>query len=1647
MLKKNIITSLLLILYVLVLPSTVVSQVADSPWPMFHYDIQHRGKTSNFGTQYGKLKWRYSTRGPITSSPIIDNNGIVYIGSADNYFYAIDTETGVLQWKYQTGAAIELSTPALDENGIIYVGCNDGKLYAFDTNNIADPDNVQPDWTFQTGGAISSSPSIDVDGTIIFSSNDGFLYAVNPNGTAKWANPPYIGSSWCSPTIDTNHLDSSVADRMVYIGSFKPQESLVNLYVYQYAWSSSYYYDPGRPRYQPAQVNFFAIDADTGQIVWDFPGDPYDFCTPGGILSSPVLSPDHSIIVSFLMSADNQLPCDFTLYDYNIFNLPPVNAAQLSAMQEAPPHYFDNGSLEYQHDYYEPTWRLELINGADIYSTPAMIEDSSIFVGVGNTMMRLLPDFTSYFELLTVGERIESSPSIDGRKFIFFGSNGGKFYCISADAPEAPLVWEYPDGTVTLKNADGSTASLISSPAIGDDDHHSVYVGATDGFLYAFYDGPRISGTIVDAFSVPSRDIPVALKNVLTGEIEQTAYTDTNGYYEFNSLENGTYTITPSKLGFAFSPESEAVVVSNDNDVPDIDFIISQDVGFAISGTIRNIAGTAGIPDVRIILAGEDLVESVTVFSNASGYYEFTGLSFGTFTITPYLSGYNFTPQKNTVIISPEDAEPNKSNIDFSASIGSAAPLLSDSPWPMFHHDVSHTGKSTNFGTQVGKLKWSFVTNGPVTSSPAIDNYGTLYIGSADKNFYAINTETGALEWKYTTDESIELCSPAIDINDVVYIGSNDGTMYAFDITTIDPLNPEPKWTYQTNGAISSSPAIDVDGAIVFASNDGYIYSLNPSGSLKWRQWIGPSWSSPAIDPISGQVYIGAWKPQESVSGVSTIETVEGELIEIPLSVNFFALNSSTGEMTWEFPTFCIPGGILSSPVIGSDQSVIVSFFTTWAADCTDESSKFHIWSVEPNGQANWGLQLGALNDIYTTPAMLEDNSFFIASGALLYRITPDGQIYLSTEMDGERIESSPAIDGGKLVFVGSNGGRFYCLNADAPETPVLWQYPPEDEDPLQNSTGFIASIISSPAIGADERHSVYVGASDGRVYAFYDGPRIYGSIELVSEDGQTKTPLRAVKLTLTSEFSEDEMITYTDTNGDYEFAGVEDYTYTVTPEKIGYVFNPELATATIKQGQDAMINFEGFSGFSISGTVQDATGTALSGVTITLDGEKIVPTTTTSDANGQYAFSGLSFDSYTVTPSFSGYGFEPSEQVVTISSTDVQKDKVNIDFTATFGSQISGSVTDVRSTEGIQGVTINLTGAVSQSTTTDENGNYSFVGLTSGSYTVTPLLAGFDFNPESQTVTIAGNNVSSVNFVAGSGVSISGYILDQNSAPFTDVTVALYEYNFLNDYSTVEPISTVQTDSNGYFVFIGYDNGLYFIKPELEGYGFEPTSYTVTVAGQNITDRNFWAKPGLYISGKVTNLFGFPYAGIQVSYGVYTTTGETPSGSTTAATDENGQYIFTGLTAGTYAVMVQADGFSAAPEMQVIELTVSGKDNVDFTVSTVCPEVIINIPPLGNQGTVVNIFGNNFGWSKPDPAQLVTVGETGVTVEAGVYFGPSDPEEWIKADVVSWSNWKIVAEAPAGFGFYSVWVVSPSEDGTGCYYTTPSPLNFFVLY
>ena len=174
---------------------------------------------------------------------------------------------------------------------------------------------------------------------------------------------------------------------------------------------------------------------------------------------------------------------------------------------------------------------------------------------------------------------------------------------------------------------------------------------------------------------------------------------------------------------------------------------------------------------------------------------------------------------------------------------------------------------------------------------------------------------------------------------------------------------------------------------------------------------------------------------------------------------------------------------------------------------------------------------------------------------------------------------------------------------------------------------------------------------------------------------------------------------------------------------------------------------------YSISGKVS---GAVVSGVTVTLRGASSVSTTT--DASGNYSFSGAVNGRYGIIPSKTGYTFSPTRRIIIVNNANI----TGQDFTATApGYIISGKVSGAV----VSGVTITLTGTDSSSTTTDALGSYRFRNAVNGSYTIIPSKVGYMFSPVSRNITVNNANIIRQNFKTT--VTTSAIVADHLAASY----------------------------------------------------------------------------------------------------------------------------------------------------------------------------------------------------------------------------------------------------------------------------------------
>ena len=228
--------------------------------------------------------------------------------------------------------------------------------------------------------------------------------------------------------------------------------------------------------------------------------------------------------------------------------------------------------------------------------------------------------------------------------------------------------------------------------------------------------------------------------------------------------------------------------------------------------------------------------------------------------------------------------------------------------WPMFHHDLRHTGYTNETIPDDLELLWSFETAGEVVSSPAVAD-GKVFVGSCDDKIYCLDENTGRLLWSFETAGEVA-SSPAV-VDGKVFVGSCDiDRPYDNKIYCLDENTGELIWSFETGDDVHSSPAV-TNGKVFVGSHDSNIYCLDENtGELIWSfetggylvmprygyNRIDQVWSSPAV--VDGKVFVGSD------------------------SNYIYCLDETTGEKIWHYQT---GDEVFSSPAVANGKVFIGS--------------------------------------------------------------------------------------------------------------------------------------------------------------------------------------------------------------------------------------------------------------------------------------------------------------------------------------------------------------------------------------------------------------------------------------------------------------------------------------------------------------------------------------------------------------------------------------------------------------------------------------------------------------------------------------------------------------------------------------------------
>lgn len=366
-------------------------------------------------------------------------------------------------------------------------------------------------------------------------------------------------------------------------------------------------------------------------------------------------------------------------------------------------------------------------------------------------------------------------------------------------------------------------------------------------------------------------------------------------------------------------------------------------------------------------------------------------------------------------------------------------PLQAKSPWPKFRGNAAQDGRSTVRPAYDGSKPWAFRTGKGIFSSPIVGADGTIYVGSADRHFYALNAD-GSLRWKVQTGEIID-SSGLLDDRGRLYFGSGDGKLRAVDAATGNAVwtmsADDPKVNKAFINWFEGNVAIGPDGTLYVPNDNFFVYAIDrDDGTVKWRRKMpDQTWSLPAVDAESGTLFVG-----------------NNNLLPA-LGRNTFALDPKTGDALWETSTL---GTNAASPLY-AEGMVFASGFDGWIRAYDAES-----------GDEKWSF--ATRDHVYASAALLPDGAVVVPScdGTVYALEAKTGKLRWAFDA-GEPIRSSPAVDAAGNVYFGGGDGRLWVLGPDGKHR---WS--------MQLIAEARNDLNASPALG---EHALYLAGESGEVF------------------------------------------------------------------------------------------------------------------------------------------------------------------------------------------------------------------------------------------------------------------------------------------------------------------------------------------------------------------------------------------------------------------------------------------------------------------------------------------------------------------------------------------------------------------------------------
>lgn len=357
-----------------------------------------------------------------------------------------------------------------------------------------------------------------------------------------------------------------------------------------------------------------------------------------------------------------------------------------------------------------------------------------------------------------------------------------------------------------------------------------------------------------------------------------------------------------------------------------------------------------------------------------------------------------------------------------------AAAGLANSAWPMFAHDAQHTGRTNVNGPQTEPtIAWFSKTRSRLRASVSVDDQNRIFVPNGKNPISAFDATTGLELWESSNHKGghADRSQPAVTNDGIVYQGARDNDLWAVDSAT-GAVN----WRYHVphDGDVTTPPTVGADGSIYMGSEAlgaGYFYRMDPIGL--------PAWTVPGAG--GNVVEDGHIVLRGSFKNASPCLSHDETVAFVSIKTEAIAVDTATGAELWRVEIANKGFGSRHpnyAPVLSDDgtQVYFQSREGLWALDPTDGST---IWLFTPPDK----------QEIKSAPALGDDGTIYIGASKKknsdLYALDPvDGSVKWSYEpgVKGKFSNNQAAVgDDGKIY--GAIGKTVFAVD---PDGNLLWQ-------------------------------------------------------------------------------------------------------------------------------------------------------------------------------------------------------------------------------------------------------------------------------------------------------------------------------------------------------------------------------------------------------------------------------------------------------------------------------------------------------------------------------------------------------------------------------------------------------------------------------